>query len=160
MIKNFEVSWWIKGGADLRTVEGKDIITHEGELTKSSANQILEDSLEGTYLSFSEEHYMIECGVWDFGVSQVVSLGELQKIIDTEKQREEEYWKSLWDRAKYMQTTGMPLSYLKREKICPDCGGEIMVLNDIMHHQYYRCYECDAMFADKGAGQWFKCREW
>jgi len=157
---NHQVSWWIKGGSDLRTETGTDIINYDGDLSTNEAEQILEASLSDFSTTFANEHYLIECGVWDFGVCRVQTLEKANRIRDRVNLKEKEYWDGLWDKAKYMQKTGMPLSYLKREKICPDCGGEIWSGRTRAGHLYYHCDDCSALFANKGSGHYMKCREW
>jgi len=154
----YEVNWFIQGGHDLRIENGKDILDYDGELTLEIADTLLEDSLDDFSTNFSNEHYLIECGVWNFGVNDVIALEEVEKLRLEEEAKEKAYWDSLWAQAKHMKRTGMPLSYYRREKICPDCGGEVFLFN--VKHAYYKCSECLTLFANKGDGHYFKCREW
>jgi hypothetical protein len=155
-----EVSWWIKGGSDLRIVEGKDILNCNGEMDKNQALAILEDSLEDFSTKFATEHYLIEAGVWDFGVTSVLTMEEKQKLEDEAKSKEID-WDAEWKHATYMHQTGMPKSYLKREMICPDCGGKLFKSYQIIpDHLVYLCHDCDIMLKDKGNKTSWKCREW
>ena len=156
----YVVEWWIKGGSDLRTITGSDMLCSDVEPNVDQATAFLETSLPLFTTCFADEHYMIECGVWDYGVTKVVSIAELERQCLEEIRKEEKYMADLWKQAEYMHRTGMPKSLLKREKICPDCGGSLIVLYDGVHHPYYRCFECDAMLANKGDGHYFHCREW
>lgn len=146
-----EVSWWIKGGLDLRTETGMDFIEYDGELFTEEAEEILEESLGNFSTNFANEHYLIECGVWDFGVSSV-GIVSMPKGVD---------WDKEWDNAKYMHTTGMSKNYLKREMICPDCGGELRkCFLTQPDHFVYLCIGCDIMLKDKRNKTSMKCREW
>ncbi len=143
-----KVSWWIQGGADLRTETGIDFIEYEGELYIEKAEEILEKSLEDFSTTFANEHYLIECGVWDFGVSDI--------------NPQPKDWAKEWDtQAKYIHTTGMSKSYLRREMICPDCGSRLSKHNCPQpDHFVYLCRDCPAMLKDKGNKTSWNCREW
>ena len=154
-----DVSWWIKGGADLRTETGNDSIEYMGELSVEMAEEILTESLKDFSTAFANEHYLIECGVWDFGVSGVNVQPVVGRKID---------WVAEWSDAKYMHETGMSKTYLKREMICPDCGGELWK-NYAIHpdHFVYQCQGtrgrfngCSIMLKDKRNKTSWKCREW
>lgn len=43
-------------------------------------------------------------------------------------------------------------------KICPDCGQELHEVR-VVRHTYYRCFDCDIMFVERGKGAYFQCRE-
>lgn len=162
----YEVSWWIKGGADLRTETGTDVINYDGELSIFEAEQILEASLKDFSTTFADEHYLIECGVWDFGVSGV-DLDEIileEPTVDEAKTPifKEVDWEQRWDeKAHYMHTTGMSKALLKREMICPDCGGELWKSHAVHpDHIVYQCHGCTIMLKDKRNKTSWKCREW
>ncbi len=162
-----EVSWWIQGGSYLRTEVGTDLVEFDGELSVEEAEEILEASLKDFSTTFANEHYLIECGVWDFGVTGV-DLDERVVIEQPKPQKpkvtihREVDWVKEWDRkAHYMHKTGMSKSYLKREMICPDCGGELWK-SQAVHpdHIIYHCYGCTIMLKDKRNKTSWKCREW
>ncbi len=146
-----KVSWWIKGGFDLRTETGMDSIEYDGELFIEEAEEILEKSLGNFSTNFANEHYLIECGVYDFGVSDI----DPQPKVGIN-------WGKEWDtRAKYMHTTGMSKSYLRREMICPDCGSRLSKhICPRPGHFVYLCRNCSAMLKDKGNKTSWNCREW
>ena len=156
----YEIIWWIQGGSDLRIVEGSDSITQEGELTEDMALTVLENSLDDFSTKFANEHYLIEAGVWDFGVKEVLERKEIEARKKEAKSREID-WVKMWDDAKYMHRTGLSKTYLKRERICPDCGGELLKAHCPQpDHIVYTCLQCSAMFKDKGNKTSWKCREW
>lgn len=158
---DYEVSWWIKGGSDLRTETGIDIVNYDGELSPYEAEQMLEASLKDFSTTFANEHYLIECGVWDFGVSSILTLAEKAEL-ETEKKSKEVDWVKRWDeKAHYMHTTGMSKALLKREMICPDCGGELWKSHAVHpDHIVYQCHGCTIMLKDKRNKTSWKCREW
>lgn len=41
---------------------------------------------------------------------------------------------------------------------CPKCGQRLFRC-ELVHHIYYRCYDCEDMYKIKGDDTWFNCPE-